>query len=263
MFNIPDYHIHTILCKHAAGEPEDYIECALSKGLGEIGFADHIPLPGGIDIKHRMVEEQLEKQYIERILKLKEEYRNRIEIKLGIEADYYPGTEQYVSEIIDNYPFDYVIGSVHFLNGWGFDSYDEIEKFHNRDLNNIYREYFSELRKLVNTGIFDIVGHFDVIKKFGFKPENGYMNLVEDLLPDLKKSKMVVEINTSGLRKPVKEIYPSEEILVFLHRNGIKFTAGSDAHDPEQVGYKFSNLISFLEKNNIENLERFEKREII
>ena len=100
MLNIPDYHIHTPLCKHAVGDPEDYIEYALKMGLKEIGFADHIPLPDEIDLKHRMVKEQLEEWYIEKILKLKDKYRDRIEIKLGIEADYYPGTEEFVSDIL-------------------------------------------------------------------------------------------------------------------------------------------------------------------
>jgi len=260
---LADYHIHTLLCKHAEGEFEDYIEYALRTGLMEIGFSDHLPLPNNIDYKHRMHQNQLKNKYLDRLIKLKDEYKDKITIKIGGEADYYPGTERYIEKIIKKYPFDYIIGSVHFLNDWAFDCNKDMNRFHKKNLRGIYTAYFKQISNMVKTGLFDIIGHFDLIKKFGFKPQNGYADIVSGILADIKVSKMAVEINTAGLRKPVNEIYPSKDIILMLSEYNIPFTLGSDAHKPEQVGYDFAGLKNFLDENNISNVVKFEKRKII
>ncbi|MFC1726588.1 histidinol-phosphatase HisJ, partial [candidate division KSB1 bacterium] len=239
---LTDYHIHTALCKHAAGDIEDYIIHAVKIGLTEIGFADHIPLPGEFDIRHRMEENELETGYLNKIEVLKQKYKDQITIRIGIEADYYPGTEKYVENILRSYPFDFVIGSVHYINDWALDCSEEMNGFHKQNLEKIYKAYFEQFALMVDTKLFDIAGHLDVIKRFGYKPKKGYFGLVEAIISKLKKNNMSVEINTSGLRRPVKEMYPSEDIILLLNNYGIKFTTGSDAHKPEQVGYRFDYL---------------------
>ena len=260
---LADYHIHTALCKHAVGDIEDYIIHAVNSGLKEIGFSDHIPLPDGIDLKNRMEESELETGYLNKIDYLKSKYKDQIIIKTGIEADYYPGTEQYVDNILQKYDFDYVIGSVHFINSWAFDCNEEMDGFQKRNINDIYKSYFEQVGKMIDTGLFDIAGHLDLIKKFGHKPHHGYTGLVEGIVEKLKNNNMSVEINMSGLRRPVKEIYPSEDIILLLNKKGINFTTGSDAHKPEHVGYEFDHLIEFLKKYNINNIVKYEKRKIV
>ena len=110
-----DYHMHTPLCKHAAGPMEAYVERGIELGLQEIGFADHNPLPGGRSANVRMAEAELD-YYVERVTELRFRYRGKIDVMLGLEIDYIQGLEDYVAEQIAAHPWDYVIGSIHFLD---------------------------------------------------------------------------------------------------------------------------------------------------
>jgi len=135
---IPDYHIHTHLCGHASGQPFEYVQHALSCGLQEIGFSDHAPFVSHEDPGVTMNREQLP-LYHQMIKDLQGEYKDRISIKLGIEADYMPGFEDKTKELLDGYSFDYVMGSVHFIGDWGFDNPCERPKWDKKNYKWIYK----------------------------------------------------------------------------------------------------------------------------
>jgi len=138
---ICDYHMHTPLCGHASGHPEEYANHALKMGLKEIGFSDHAPFVvkplQGITMKmdelplyHTMIED------------VRARFKGRLEVRIGIEADFVPGYEKQTKTILDAYPYDYVIGSVHFIKDWGFDNPEERGKWNEHDVDGVYRDYF-------------------------------------------------------------------------------------------------------------------------
>ena len=255
---IVDYHMHTPLCKHAVGEPEAYARRAIERGIEEIGFSDHCPMPPSYDPDWRMDPSQYP-TYIEMVRRCQKAFP-QLSIKLGLEADYHPGTEEYVRGVVTAYPFDYVIGSVHYLGDWGFDNPDLAHKFDGKDLHQIYTQYYDLVVKLAETRMFDIVGHPDVIKKFGHRPEKDYEPLERRALEAIAKAGMALDVNTSGLRRPAKEIYPSLRILKAGRSMGIDITFGSDAHEPKLVGESFTEAIAHVKAAGYTHFRRYTQR---
>jgi len=257
---IPDYHIHTKLCKHASGEMHEYVKSAIKKGIKEIAFTDHIPLSDNFDIAHRMAEKELE-LYLEQINKLSESYPE-ILIKTGIEADYYDGHEVYLEKIINEFDFDLVILSIHFVYGWPEGNWAFVYDFPDRTLREVYSDYLQALMRGIKCGLFDIVGHLDLVKS----PEQPLLQKNKEELEQVFKlagqHNMAVEINTSGLRKKIGQSYPAQEIIPLILEHGLPLTLGSDAHKPEQVGFNFSELELYLRRFNNVKLSTFEKRKM-
>lgn len=243
-----DYHTHNELCKHADGALEEYVRHAVRIGLKEIGLADHSPMPNDWDIEVRMYEEQFWSLYKPTVLELREKYRGQIDIKFAVEGDFFPGTEEWVRDFNAKNEFDYVIGSVHYLGEWGFDNPLYVGKFDHADIDQVYRSYYDHIKRSAACGLFDIVGHCDLVKKFGHRPTKDIEEVLRETLKVVKSAGMAVEINTSGLRKPVKEVYPSEKILRICSELDIPLTLGSDAHTPGDVGHDFDVAKGLIER---------------
>jgi histidinol-phosphatase (PHP family) len=239
--SLPDYHIHTVLCKHADGVPADYRAAAGSRGLPEICISDHGPNPDGYDAAHRMEMRQFEK------------YRNMVSllqdgdspaVLFGIEADYYEGCEVFLREWLPAQQFDLVIGSIHFIDDWGFDNPQQRHVWDSVDIKATWQKYFELVGRLADSGLFDVVSHLDLPKKFGFRPpEKDVKEMVKPLLDIIAKAGMGMELNTSGLRKTVGEIYPSPLIVSMAYEREIPICFGSDAHTPDDVGSGFGQAL--------------------
>ncbi len=239
---LPDYHMHTPLCKHASGDPAAYKEAAERRGIPEICFSDHSPNPDGFDPGHRMELDQF-------IL-----YRERVEgiqdqdgptVLMGIEADYYEGCESFLRQWLPAQGFDLVIGSVHYIDGWGFDNPSYGYLWDAADVKAVWGRYFKLVEGLALTGLFDSVGHLDLPKKFGHRlPDQDLREMVRPVLDHIARTGMGMEINTSGLTKPVKEIYPSPLILDLARAREIPICFGSDAHSPDHVGFAFDAALT-------------------
>lgn len=226
-----DLHNHTKLCNHASGEIDEYIQQAIKKGIKYFGFSDHAPMD--FDPKYRMSFEQMS-QYENAVLEAKDRYAKDIDILLAYEVDYLEG---FMDERVLKSDVDYLIGSVHFLDGWGFDNPEFIGRYEQKNIDDIWVEYFNKIESMAKTNLFDIVGHIDLIKVFKFLPKNlSITEIAKDALKAIKDSEMSIEINMAGYRKPIGEAYPSREILLEAKKLGIEITFGSDAHKPEQVG---------------------------
>ena len=217
---IVDLHNHTPLCNHAIGTPIDYARAAFNQGCKYYGFSDHAPMD--FDQKYRMSFKDMD-DYKESIEMLKAEFKGKMEILFGYEVDYLPG---FIDERVMSSKVDYFIGSVHFLNGWGFDNPEFIGEYKNRDIDQIYIDYFEAITDMARYGKFDIVGHIDLIKVFNYKPKKDIKIIASKALKEIKKSGMSVELNSAGLRKPVGEIYPGDEILEMMAQMGIDITLG-------------------------------------
>ena len=226
---IVDLHNHTPLCKHAEGSMSEYIEQAISKGVKIFGFSDHAPMD--FDPKYRMRFEDMQ-QYEEDVLHVKKKYKNDITILLGYEIDYLQG---HMDERVLHANVDYLIGSVHFIDEWGFDNPEFIGEYENTDIDEIWQKYFDAIENMAKTELFDIVGHLDLIKVFKFMPTKNIIDITRNALLAIKNADMVLEINAAGYRKPIGEAYPSKELLEEAYKLDIPITFSSDAHAPEQV----------------------------
>ncbi|MRI84110.1 MAG: histidinol phosphate phosphatase [Nitratiruptor sp.] len=231
---VVDLHNHTPLCNHATGSMEQFVQEAIAKGIHLFGFSDHAPM--AFDQRYRMNLQEADR-YEEEVLSLRERYQGEIQILLGYEVDFLPN---YLEERILKAPVDYLIGSIHFLplHGelWGFDNPEFIGTWKSVDVDTIYQRYFQGIEAMARSGLFDIVGHIDLIKLFGHRPRRDIRLLAKGALKAIKESQMAVEINTAGMRKPVQEPYPSLLLLQEIGELDIPITFGSDAHAPDQVG---------------------------
>ncbi|OPY57718.1 MAG: Histidinol-phosphatase [Pelotomaculum sp. PtaU1.Bin035] len=259
---LADYHIHTKMCGHATGELEEYLAVAQKFGLSEIGFSDHMPLyflpPERMIPNYAMPEDEIP-VYVNEIGRLQEK-GGTVRIKLGVEADYIPGCEKKLEKLLNAHPFDYVIGSVHFIDGWSFDRMEEIDRYGEWDIWELYERYFNLVQQAALSGLFDIMAHPDLIKKFNFLPSGDLWPLYEETARVFKRAGVCLEVNTAGLRYPVREIYPSPDLLEAAFRNGLPVTLGSDAHIPEQVNAGFTEAVALIKETGYTEIALFEKR---
>ncbi len=254
---IIDLHNHTPLCNHAEGKPNEYIKAAIKKGINIFGFSDHAPM--SFDPEYRMSANQLQ-DYFKEIESLKDRHNNQIEILTGLEVDYLP---KFHDEKVLNADIDYLIGSVHFLQDWGFDNPEFIGRYEREDIDEIWRLYFREIESMAKSRLFQIVGHIDLIKVFKFFPKHTKIeDLVEPSLKAIKESGMAIEINGAGYRKPVAEPYPSFSILQMVYDMDIPITFGSDAHSPEQVGKYLQKIMSEAKKIGFKEAVIFRKKRL-
>ncbi|MDQ6993997.1 MAG: histidinol-phosphatase HisJ [Mariprofundaceae bacterium] len=264
-FPVPDYHMHTPRCNHAVGDVKAYAQAAIQCGLTEIGMSDHSPMPHGFDAAWRMSLQELP-DYLQEVEHVRDEMEADLTLRIGLEADFHPGTESDVQSMIDAYAWDYVIGSVHFIDDWGFDNPDEIQRWDEMNIEDVYVAYFDLVARSAETGMFDIIGHPDLIKKFGQRAPVGSSRVdhaESNMLDAVKEANMVLEISSAGLRKPVQEMYPHERMVEKAAKRQIPFAFGSDAHAPEEVGHGMEACLDVLSRYGVREIASFKQRQRI
>lgn len=255
----PDYHMHTPLCHHAAGEPVDYARRAVETGLTEIGFSDHSPMLRDDFDNWRMRNDQLA-EYVEKVRRAQKDFP-QLTIRLALEVDYLPGQEEWIRDLAAREPWDYFIGSVHYVSdSWAIDDPSKLSEWKHRDSFEVWSAYFERLTWAAESGLFEIIGHTDLPKKFGHKPTQDCAPLYETFLTAARKHDCAIELNTAGLRKECREIYPSRDILQRAFEKGVAITFGSDAHAPGEVGMNFAEAIQLARSVGYTESRRFEKR---
>jgi len=252
---LPDYHTHTARCGHASGHPEEYVAVARARGLAGIGIADHIPLLPDPDPELSMDVRDLG-DYIAEVETLKAEHPGYV--LLGVEADYRPHTLARVRSLLEDHRFDYCIGSVHHLGTWGFDDPRQMDEYDDRDIDAVWVEYFQLVGDAAESGLFTILGHLDLVKKFGYRPTRTLAIELDYLVDRIARAGVLVEINTAGLHRPVGEAYPTLDILRRLHAQGVAITFGSDAHKPDEVGRDFAHAVWLARAAGYEDYARLE-----
>lgn len=254
-----DLHVHTCWCGHGYGTMEAYVQAALARHLPEIGFTVHLPIPIPCDHKATLDEAEMD-LYVEEIARLRRRYGDQIAIRQAAEADFYPGAEPHIERILARWPAEYVIGSVHFLGDWLFDHPKNVSEFDRWDLYALYEEYFGLVEQAIASGLFDVIGHLDLIKKFGHRPSRDIGDILERVADRLVEADLCTELNTAGKDKPVGEMYPSEQALQILRARQVPLILGSDAHRPEEVGRYFGEAVALLRRVGYRELVRFEGR---
>jgi len=219
-----------------------FIRCAEACELGVLGFAEHDWYLNEIDFE------------LIRAL----EHQTPVKLRVGLEIDHRPGLDS--PAVTGQYPFDYLIGSVHEIDGFLFDHPDYLAEYANWDNDRLYQAYFERMEDLIRCGHYDIVGHFDLIKVFGCRPKRDFIPVITDLLQLLKVKDLVLEVNTSGIHKPVNEKYPSDEILRICSMMDIPITLGSDAHLPNNVGRDLAEQARSLVDMGFKEIVSFDNR---
>lgn len=259
-----DYHTHHDRCGHAEGCLEEYVRKAVEIGLTQLGLSDHMPLihvdPAAYYPGMAMPMEELP-AYVEECFHLKQKYKGQIDIRVGLEGDYIEGYEEEIERIIRSYPWDYVIGSIHFLGEWDISDYRQLDGWKSRDVNEVYRQYYDAVQKAAKTGLYDFIGHIDVIKRFAYQPTEDMTMLEKQTLDVIKRQDLAIELNASGLRMPAKEMFPSRRMLEYCLTEGIPVTLGSDAHTTARLAQYLDEAEALLKQIGFAELATFERRQ--
>jgi histidinol-phosphatase (PHP family) len=228
------YHVHTTWSDGKATVPE-MIESARSAGLNELGFSDHFALPPrGARVSWALAPERLD-DYVAQIRQEMESAQD-IRIRLALEVDYYPETIELTRQRLAPYAFDYLIGSVHFIDDFPVDFGAQAWKAISQESrNSVWLTYWRRLREAASSGLFDIIGHFDLPKKFNYYPSVDLTHEAMATLDAIVDAGLAIEINTSGWDRPVEEAYPSLFYLEEANRRKIPLIISSDAHTAGEV----------------------------
>lgn len=250
-----DYHIHTTYSDGKAG-PEEYITEARKRGLKEIGFSEHLTLtdePQGWSIEPARLPE-----YFDHIERLR---RETVDIRLltGIEVDWLPDKKDEILKYLDEYPFDYVIGSVHYM---GPESVDLGREFYvGRDMEQLFSDYFMIVAEAASSGFFDIMAHPDLIRIYGHNHPGDPSTLYRQLARKLKMYDVAFEINTNGINKPLSDIYPDPRFLHIFAEEGVPLCINSDSHMPSRLAQNFDQAYRAAAEAGFKEVALFSKHE--
>jgi histidinol-phosphatase (PHP family) len=262
-----DYHIHTAYCGHARGSIGQYVESAISLGLREIGFSDHLgryyltPTQRRRYLDWGMDEKKL-KRYFSDLLKAKESYQDRIVISVGLEVDYVEGCERLLEPIIGRFTFDYLLCSIHCLPRFSWKHLSNYLSY--ADTSAIYTEYFRVVRSAIGCGLFHILAHPDLIwRTIGWPTCDAsfIFREIADMTAAAKTTNHAIEINSNGFRwsRENRLAYgdPFFTLLDQCGKLGTPISLGSDAHEPQSVGQLFPELRTALRQRGITGVTCF------
>ena len=248
-------HMHTPLCRHARGEPEEYAAHAEKRGLSGIIVTCHNPLPDGISQSARMYPQQWP-EYLDLIQRAREKFAGRVDVRAGLEADYLPGLESFIEKQTASASLHHVLGSVHPHIG------EYQKRFYKGDDIAFQKQYFEHLAQAAETKLYDTLAHPDLVKNCA--PD---IWDVDEMLPDILRALdrianagTAMELNTSGLLKAIPEMNPAPEILREMSARNISVVIGADAHVPERVAADYETALDLLEDSGYEKISFFLER---
>lgn len=236
-------HCHTPLCNHAVGEPEEYAAAAEKRGLKGLIVTCHSPLPDGYSAAVRMKPEQYE-AYVDLVARAREAWAGRVDVRLGLESDYYPGVEPWLEKLHSRVPLHHVLGSVHYHVG------DYRKVYYTGDVFAYQQLYYDHLASAAESGFFDTLAHPDLIKNEDpaewlfprIRPH------IERALDRIAATEVAMELNTSGLNKALPEMNPGLDQLAMMQERGIPVVIGADAHRPARVGDRFDLALEMMQE---------------
>lgn len=248
-------HMHTPLCRHSVGDPEEYAAVAQQRGLKGIIVTCHNPLPDGIAQGSRMYAEQFD-DYLALVERARQLWTGRVDVRLGLEADYMPGLESFIEKQLGSAPFHHVLGSVH----------PQLEEYKalyfTGDALAFQRTYFEHLAQAAETRLYDTLSHPDLVKNFTAS-QWGYKRVLPDIqraLDRIAATGVAMEINTSGLLKTIPEMNPGPLMLREMRERNIPVVIGADAHKPQRVADKYEMALDLLEQAGYKEINFFLER---
>ena len=256
-----DYHMHLENGPIRMDWLREFVDAAARNGIGEIGVSEHMfRFREATPVWPSWWELQPDCSLDEYVDLIQRARSLVAPVKIGVEAEYLRGREGEIRDFLEKAPWDYVIGSVHYIGEWGFDDSARKNEWDSKDVNAAYREYYGLLEEAIRSGLFDVIGHPDVIKVFGHRPTIDLGAYYDRIADAAKSCGVAVEVSTAGLRKPVKEMYPHADFLRAFARMGVPIVISSDAHYPEHVGFEFARAIEFAGSMGYRTITRFSRR---
>ncbi|MCX6301545.1 MAG: histidinol-phosphatase [Bacteroidia bacterium] len=249
-----DYHIHTTF-SDGKSAPEDYISRAVASGISEIGFSEHLSLFR--DNKEWCMDPDNVGNYINYTSKLRNDTKS-IVIKTGLEIDFIPGIEKETGLFLDNLALDYRIGSVHYLGEKTVDLGPEF--YEGKNIDRLYESYFENVVGAVSSELYDIIGHCDLIRIYGYKPSFNPEPLYRKLADVMKKYDVAFELNTNGRNRPLADFYPDRRFLHIFSEKKVPVCVNSDAHFPARVGQYFDEAYELLRSSGYKEMAVFTGR---
>ena len=256
------YHNHTSW-SDGKGTVAELIEHARTLGLDELGISDHFTLhPAGRPVSWSMPVARVG-EYVREVLSAGEDAPGGPTLRVGLEVDWFPGHAPSLTEALDGLPLDFTIGSVHFVRGVEIDGRPALwEQWTPAERDEVHREYWQLISEMAATGLFDIVGHIDLTKKFGFHPQPDVQPLINETLDAVAEAGMVVELNTNGWHCPCAEPYPGAAILAECRARDIPVTLSADAHRPVHLARDFAAAAELLRAAGYTEVARFAGRRV-
>ena len=263
---IVDYHMHLRdsdeQIDYSVEAAEKFVETAAERGVDEIGFSEHVYY---FEQSRSLWDQQymLERciydldTYVGAVVEAKE---RGLPVKLGLEVDYFPGTEADLRDIVSPYPWDYLLGSVHYVDGFPVDQEPGlVEKLGPHEA---WRRYFVWLRNAARSGLFDSLSHPDLVRHHGPRPDDETVQwLHEETADAIEATGVCVEVSSAGLHKPVGELYPEPHLLEACKARGVPITLASDAHAPQNVGRDLGRAIDLARAAGYETVTIFDQRQ--
>ncbi len=232
---------------------------AILAGLAEFGISDHAPCEQEKFDDWRMAASDLP-EYFQWLERAKIHAAGRIPIRAGLECEWLSGCEGWIAELAGRYEWDYLIGAVHYLGDWDFDNPKWLGRWADADMESVWTHYWKTYEEMVESGLFDILAHPDLIKKFKRTPEGDLDRFYEPVIDAIAASGAVIELNTAGWYKPCAEAYPAPRFLELACSAGIGLVISSDAHAPGEVGRDFPKAMALAKCVGYRELTLFEKR---
>ncbi len=253
-----DYHIHTLLCNHAKEGMDKYIKKAISLNLKEICFLDHLTFSdSGKALSMNTKEVPM---YFYAVKYFADKYKKKIKIKAGLEIDFNIKHVNLIEKIVNTYNFDVIGSSVHFLDGINIVSRKYAKSACKFDVDTLYYKYYHQLEKMLSFDYFDLICHFDVVKKFNQYPSISFKKQINNILEKVALKNIALEVNTSGIHHPVSSIYPDIEIIKECKKKKIWLCIGSDAHHPKIVGQNFDLAKKLIQSAGYSHICGFKNR---
>jgi histidinol-phosphatase (PHP family) len=262
---LTDYHSHLEKGTLTIDYLKQFVDTAKEKGIQEFGISEHAYhfYETKNIVSKPWMEERRYYKMDDYVNLFKKADQLEMDVRMSIEMDYTPGKHTEMEAFIKSYPFDYVIGSVHWVEDFGIDLAEYRKEWDRRDLYETYRSYYDQIVTLAESNLFDIVGHIDLVKIFKYVPtdQEFLLEQYERITDALKDSKTCVEISSAGLRKPVGRIYPEPDLLSLCYKKGIPIVLSSDAHEPHQVGENYEATIKLAKEIGYTKLMTFQDGE--
>lgn len=284
---VSDYHLH--LHPHQPtdegpppgdyppGHLEAFVESAAERGVAELGFTEHLyrcreagPALGAFweadgdawyvpsTIRNYEADRNLSLDgYVSAVQTAKE---RGLPVKLGLEVDFFPESIDRVLELIEPYPWDFLIGSVHWIGGWGVDDGRQFDEFARRGVDRAWDDYFELERELARSGAVDVLAHVDVVKKHGTQPTFDLDGWYDEVVTAAAGTGTAVEVSSQGLRKPCREVYPAPRFLQKFFEAGVPITLASDGHRPSEAAIGHDEVVHAARAAGYRTHLRFSER---
>jgi histidinol-phosphatase (PHP family) len=191
-------------------------------------------------------------------LKALREKTNDLKIRIGLEVDFFAGKEKEIREYLSGFPLDYIIGSVHYLGEKTVDNGPEF--YEGKSIDRLFRSYFDSVCVAVESGLFDIIGHCDLIRIYGYKPSISLEPHYRQLAKTMKAHDVAFEVNTNGRNRPIADFYPDRRFLHIFREENVPVCVNSDAHMPSRVGQYFDEAYELLRYVGFTEMAVFENR---